>query len=150
MASNSIREQIIVAEKAVLETLTTIKTVSRTRIAFSDLDTIANTQLPMLALVGKLPKPVDKLSSRQQGVPDKFISELGIDVYCYALANVDPDTMVSTLADDIWTQLFLDPTVGGLALETKITPEVQVGVWDPYIAFKMLCSITYIHGRGGI
>ena len=150
MALNSMREQILEGIKTKLGTVSSITTVKRVRPAFQDLDTIASTQMPLIAILGKLPKPVQKRSSRVQGIPDKFTSVLGVEVYCYALANVDPDSVVSDLADDIWASLFTDPLLGTLLIEFDVSPEVQVGIWDPYIVFRMNCSAKYIHTTGEI
>ena len=150
MALNSKREQILEAIKGKLTELSSITTVERVRPSFDDLDSIANTQLPLIAIVGKLPKPVQKLSSRVQGQPDKFVSALGVEVICYAMDNVTPDSTVSNLADDIGAKLFEDPTYNKLLQKIEVDPEVQIGIWDPYVVFKMVCSATYIHGTGGI
>jgi hypothetical protein len=146
------REEILEALKEDLGTLSSIKTVDRVRPEFANLDQIANTELPKIALVGMLPKPVQKLSNRKQGRVDLLISELNFRVYCYALDNTKTaDTTVSTLANAIWVKLW---EVLNLGLDyvqgVDVVPNVEVGIWDPYIVFRMDGTITYKHDTGGI
>lgn len=151
MASNSRREQLLVLLTNKLGELSEIKTVQRVRPVFADLDSIASTQLPMIAVVGRLPSPVQKKQGRKQNDPEIFISKLGIDLYFYGLANEDPDTWVSYYADDIWSKLYEAPTFGKKwVLELTVTPEVEVGIFDPYIVFRIICTLTYLHTVGGI
>ena len=151
MAVNSKRERVLNTVKDNLDQLPSISTVQRVRPQFADLEGIAATQLPMIAVVGKLPKPVEKRSARVQGDVDKFVSELGVELYCYLLANVEPDSAISDIADDIWKKLWESPTLGfKWVLELSVTPEVQVGMWDPYAVFKIDCQYKYVHDTGGI
>jgi len=156
MAENSKRELIILELISNLEDISSINAVERIRPSFADLGNFADTQLPLVAVVGKLPKPVPKRSGRTTGKMDKFISDLEIDLFCYAMDNVNPDSKVSDLADDLWTKIYSDPTLitddypKGLTLEVVVMPEIQVGIWDPYVVFKMVCTYKYIHGTGGI
>ena len=39
---------------------------------------------------------------------------------------------------------------GGLAIETRVLPDAQIGIWDPYVAFKFLVEVHYVHTLGGI
>jgi hypothetical protein len=152
VAENSKREQMLEALRLLFEDLDSLKTVQRIRPSFADLGNFASTQLPVLALVAGLPKPQEKWSGRVQGTPDKFRSVLVCEMYVYALANVDPDSMVSNLADDIWAKLYSLPNLGmpNTVLQVEIEPTVSVGHFDPYVVFKMDAHITYIHGTGGI
>lgn len=160
MAEDSLREQIIVANLDKLKELITIKTFQRVRPAFNDLGNFSGEQFPVIATHAGLPKPVEKVSSREPGRVDLFRSELLISLFCYAMENVDPDTKISDLADDIWAKLYEDVTLEafgtnphtnqGLTLGLAISPEVQTGIWDPYIVFRMDCTYTYVHGTGGI
>lgn len=152
MAENSKREQILEAIRLLFEDLDSIKTVQRVRPSFADLGNFASTQLPVMALVGGLPKPQEKWSGRVQGTVDKFRSKLVCEIYLYALANVDPDTTVSDLADDIWATLYSKPNLDlpNTVLGVEIEPTISVGHFDPYIVFKMDAHINYLHGIGGI
>lgn len=156
MATNSKREQILEKLVDLIEDIPAISTVQRVRPAFTDLENFAGPQFPMVAVVGKLPSPLPHVAGRRTGLHDQFISALEIELYCYALENVEPDSKISDLADDLWAKLHSDPTLitddypGGLTLEVRISPEVQVGIWDPYIVFKMTCTYKYVHGTGGI
>lgn len=150
MAENSVREQLIEAVKTQIETLTAIKTIKRIQPTFNDISTMSGPQMPLIALVGQMPVPTQKVSGRAAGRADKFRSKLPVDVFCYAMDNDSPDTLTSDLADDIWRVLHEDQTWGGLAVATKVIPELKVGRIQPFIMFKMLCEIEYIHGIGGI
>jgi hypothetical protein len=151
MATNSKRETMLNTVKDNLGQLPCIHTVQRVRPQFADLEGIPSTQMPMIAVVGRLPKPVEKRSARVQGDVDKFVSMLGVELYCYALANVDPDSVISDLADEIWRKLWESPTLEfEWVLELSVTPEVQVGIWDPYVVFKIDCQYKYVHDTGGI
>lgn len=152
MALNSKREQILTKIEAELTGLDSIKTVDRVMPnGLSDLENYAATQLPLAAVMGKLPDPEYKISTRTGHTIDKVTSKLGIDVYVYAEDNVAPDSTVSRLADDVWRQLLADETHGfRWVTGTIIHPEVNVAVWAPYCAFNMLIDITYLHDKGGI
>lgn len=151
MAANSKRELAIARIVSKLEELTSLFFVDRKPITgISDLQAYAQTQLPMAAVMGRMPVPVTKKSDQRRAL-DKVISVLGIDVVVYALDNVTPDTTISSLADDIWVKLYDDITQGyKWIIDTEITPEANIAVWDPYVAFSMLVNITYIHDKGGI
>ena len=156
MADNSKRELIILELISNIEDISSIVTVERVRPSFADLGNFAETQLPLVAVVGKLPKPFPKRSGRQTGVVDKFVSDLEIDLFCYAMDNVNPDSKVSDLVDDLWAKIYSDPTLitddylDGLTLQVEVMPEIQIGVWDPYVIFKIVCTYKYVHGTGGI
>lgn len=150
MAENSIREQLIEAVKAQVETLTSIVTVKRIQPTFNDLSTMSGPQLPLIAIVGQMPVPIQKIFRRTAGGVEKFRSKLPVDVFCYAMDNDTPDTLTSDLADDIWRVLHADQTWGSLAIATEVIPELKVGRVAPFIMFKMLCEIEYIHSGGGI
>jgi hypothetical protein len=135
-----------------LEELNSIKTVDRVMPGgLSDLEQYAATQLPLAAVVGKLPDPTYKMSARNVHTIDMVTSVLGVNLFVYAEDNVTPDTTVSTLADDIWAKLLADETHGfKWVLSTLIHPDVNVAVWAPYCAFNMLVNVTYLHDKGGI
>lgn len=152
MALNSKRERILTKIVTELEALDTIKTVDRVMPnGISELEGYAATQLPLAAVVGNLPRPEYKMSTRTGHTVDKVTSELGINVFVYAEDNVTPDSTVSQLADDIWRQMLADETHGfKWVTRTWIVPEVNVAVWAPYCAFNMLVNVTYLHDKGGI
>lgn len=150
MAVNSKRERIITKIAQDLNTVSALKMVQRRKAAYEDLAQFANTQMPLAAIVGKLPSPVQKLSARSQGQVDKFISSLDMDIYVYMLANEDSDTLISSMVDDLWVKLYDDETKGGLTLSTEVLPDLEIGEWDPYVAFKIVCRVTYQHTTGGI
>ena len=153
MALNSKREQIMLAVVAKLNTLTGILKVSRRRPTLEQLTSIANTELPQIAVTAGLPVPNPHFD--EQGRlkrRDLFISELGVEVVFYDMLYDDDsyDATISSFADDLWVALNSDQTWGGLAVETEIEPDSDITVYDPYLAFRMKLTIKYIHGIGGI
>jgi len=151
MSANSKRELIILDFVSKLGTIPTIATVERKKPQLNELDGIAETQLPMAVVLGKLPVPQEiKWSSREQGVPDYFISDLDVEVLVYGRDNVTPDSSISNFADDIWEKLYSDPTIGGLIRLLQIKPDVDTLIYDPYFMFRMVCTVTYQHQTGGI
>lgn len=135
-----------------LEGLRSIRFVDRKQPhGVSELQAYPQTQLPLAVVMGRLPAPTYKVSTRNGHTVDLVRSVLGVDIIVYALNNVDPDSTISELADDVWARMFEDETHGfKWVLGTEVVPETNVGVWDPYCAFSMLVNITYIHGKGGI
>lgn len=152
MAHNSKREQLLAKIVSELEELNSIKTVDRVMPGgLSDLEQYAATQLPLAAVMGKLPDPTYKITTRTGHTVDKVTSVLGVNLFVYAQDNVSPDTTVSMLADDVWAKLLADETHGfKWVTGTQIVPDVNVAVWSPYCAFNMLVNITYLHDKGGI
>lgn len=160
MADNSKREQII---QYWVDKFEADDTVAKRRFAkvqrlmpkFADMGSIAETMLPLLAIVAKLPKPVEHKKSRAPGgTGDYFISALEVEFIVYFMDNEEPDKMISDLADDIWATLYGDTTSGSkpddLTLGLTVMPEPVIGMWDPYVVFKMVCSFSYYHTTGGI
>lgn len=149
MATNSKREQIIVANKTLVESISSISTVTRTLQDYSDLQEYASTQFPVCAVVGRLPKFDEKLS-RRTCVVDKVKAELKIDFYVYIHANVNPDTQVSTIADDLFAKLYTDQTRGNLVTKTLVKLEENLNYWSPFVAFKGTVIHEYYHDTTGI
>jgi len=150
MAANSMREQIIVYVKGKVEELASIKTVSRVRQTYSQLQQFAVTQLPLVAVVGRLPHPVEKVSSRTKVKIDLIISELLIDLYVYFQDNVTPDETLSNLLDDLWVKLYSDEAMGNLVISTLLSVDEQPEYWEPFVAFRMMVKVKYKHTTGGI
>ena len=150
MTANSKREQIIVAVKAELTAISAFKSVVRRLPTKEDLENFAITQLPVIAVVAGLPKPVEHIVTRQPGAQDVFVSDLSIRLFGYFQNNKDPDTELSSHVDDIWVALYADPTKGGLTLKTTLKPEIYTDFWDPYYAFMIEAILKYKHTTGGI
>lgn len=149
MADNSKRERIIVADKQLIETMSSIKTVERRLPSYSDLQSFASTQLPVAAIVGRIPKPTNHVSKRD-GQVDQCVSILNVDVYVFLQENKNADTQISSLLDDFWSTLYSDPTRGGLAMFLELIAEENIETWSPFVAFKITCSHKYQHTTGGI
>ena len=150
MAANSMREQIIVYVQNKVTELSSIKTVSRVKQTYSDLQQFAITQLPLIAVVGRLPQPVEKVSSRTRVNIDLIISELPIDLYVYFQDKVNPDETLSNLLDDLWSKLYEDEEMGGLVTSTLLTADEEPEYWEPFVAFRMMVRVKYKHTTGGI
>jgi len=150
MAANSKREQIIVSVKEDLETIPSIATVKRSLPTLKDLENFAVTQFPVIAMVAGLPVPRPHVVGRRTAGKDVFISDLNISLYCYFQDNVEPDTQLSNILDDLWATLYADPTRGELAIGTTLKPEFYRGYWEPFYAFRVDVVIQYSHKTGGI
>ncbi len=149
MAANSKREQLILSDVAILEALTVIKTTKRTVQSYSDLQTFANTQLPVAAVVGGLPVTDDHLSGRRPRV-DYIVSDLKIDIHVYIQANENQDMQVSDMLDDLWAALYANPNRNGLCMLTQLAATANYEYWSPYVAFKLSCIHKYQHTTEGI
>jgi len=146
MALNSVREQII---NHVVSTLTGVESLSYVnRRRMTDLDelkSVPTTQLPYISVTGGLPEPQQKQSGRRYGNVEVVRSMLAVEIVCYQLAPVDPDTVLSNLLDDIWSALYADQTRGGIALGTELIPQVEPVFIQPYILFRVVCNVSYMH-----
>lgn len=153
MAPNSRRERIIVYVVDQLETLASINTVVRRMPSLSELEDFALPQLPVAAVIGRMPTPatagIATHISRRTSV-DIIVSELVIDVLVYAQDLGTPDTTVSDLADDLWALLYADQRMGGLVVETRLELEEETLYWHPYVAFRLSVRVKYKHDTGGI
>ena len=153
MASDSKRERLIVSVVQALKGLADVKEIRRQRPDLDQLKELPNTLLPLLAVTAGLPVPDRHWNERQPTrTADMFKSDLLVEAVLYDLLYEDSeyDSRVSSLADDMWVILHADQTWGKLAVQTTVDPDAEVAVWDPYLAFKMKLTITYIHGIGGI
>ena len=159
MAEDSKRERIIqywVDKFTAGDTERTarFKTVRRTRPELAEMKNFSGPELPVLAIVAKLPKPVEHKKSRSPGGADFFVSILSIDFIVFAMDNENPDKLVSDLADDLWVTIYSDPTTGSgndaLTAGVSVSPEPMVGQWPPLLAFKMIADFSYYHTTGGI
>ena len=87
MAKDSIREQIIISHEKILTSLRSIRTVTRVKLSYSDLQQFAVTQFPLVAVVAGLPVPDNKWSSRKREDIDIIISSLSIQNFVYVQIN---------------------------------------------------------------
>lgn len=154
MTTTSKREQIIEYAVSLIDELDSIKTVERVMQNYSDLENFADTQIPVAAVVGGLPIPVPKMSSKGMSDVDLIISDMVIKIRVYGLDRVNPDTLVSNLADDVWAKLYSDQQFGegraGLILGLTLAFDGDPQYWEPYVAFQTNCTVRYKHNRGGI
>jgi len=149
MAANSKRERIVQQVVTELEAVSSVTTVIRKLPTYEDLGKFALTQLPVVAVVAGLPVPIPHPATRGTG-KDIFLSELALSLYCYFQDNVNPDSTLSTLLDDLWAKLYTDQEKAGLALGTVLKPTAHQDYWHPFYAFRLDAIITYTHGIGGI
>ena len=149
----AIREQLILADKAIVETVDFIKTVKRSMMKYEDLKKFASTQIPVGAVVGMLPKAEHyHRSGRQREIIDKIQSSLIVDIFVY-FQNTTVDTMdteVSEHANTLFAALFADSSRGDLCLETTVDIKPDYAYWDPFVAFTVQVSHLYVHTTGGI
>lgn len=146
MALNSVREQIINHVVTTLESVESLSKVNRRRMTdLDELQSVPTTQLPYISVTGGLPEPIQKQSGRRYGNVEVVKSILTVEIVCYHLAPVDPDTVLSNLLDDVWAALYVDQTRGGIALGTELIPQVEPVFIQPYILFRVVCNVTYLH-----
>lgn len=150
MAENSIRERLIISDMAITQNITAISTVVRTIQTYSDLQSFAITQFPVAAIVGRLPIPTNKFSSRVKSVIDQFISRLRVDLYIYFMNNENSDSQLSNLLDDMWVALHSNPSRNDLCLTTRLEMTEDIQIYAPYGAFRVTCLHEYKHDIGGI
>lgn len=150
MAENSIREQLILSDIAIAESISAISVVVRTIQTYSDLQSFAITQFPVAAIVGRLPIPANKFSGRIKSSIDQVISNLRVDLYVYFMNNENSDSMLSNLLDDMWVALHTNPTRNNLCLTTRLEMTEDIQIYAPYGAFRITCVHEYKHDTGGI
>lgn len=149
MAANSKREQIILTDKALVETVGPLKSILRVMPQKSELDSFAQTQFPVAAVVGRLPIPLEKRSGRTPDM-DQIISELKVDIFVYLQVNDNVDSEISDLADSLFGALYKDQQRGNLCIETLVKINEKTNVWAPFAAFQITAIHKYVHGIGGI
>ena len=144
MAQNSIRERILENIRQTVEETDVFKTVLR--VFTKDIDSFAETQFPVAVIEGGLPDPSPHFSkTKTGGIPAQFKSMLPVWIYVFAKENINPDSVISDLSDELWKGLYADPKRGGLALATVIQPETNVMILPPYVRFGFKCDVYYIH-----
>lgn len=151
MADNSKRERLIIANKDLIDSVETIKTVLRVRPTYSDLQNFAQTQFPVAAIVGRLPVPEPKDDTRT-GTHEQFIMELKVDAFIYLQVNDDADTEISDFADDLWEVLLSADQKRGMkeCFFTEVTLHEKIHVYRPFAAFQVTITHKYITDTGGI
>ena len=146
MAANSTREQIIDNIVDTLSGVSSLASINRKRMTDMDeLTSVPTTQLPYISVMGGLPEPIQKQSGRRYGNVEVIKSNLAVEIVCYQLAHNDPDVVLSDLLDDIWASLYTDQTRGGVALSTELIPQVEPVFIIPYILFRVVCNVVYLH-----
>ena len=146
MAGNSIREQILDNIVDTLDGVSALAVTKRRRMTdIDELKSVPTTQLPYVSVTGGLPEPIQKQSGRRYGNVQIVKSVLAVEIVCYQLAPVNPDVVLSDLLDDIWAALYVDQTRGGVALDTELIPQVEPVYIQPYILFRVVCNVTYLH-----
>jgi hypothetical protein len=149
-AIDTIRERIILFLVAQINEITAIEKVVRRMPSYSDLTSFSSRQFPAVAVIGRLPVPVEKHRSRDGDV-DRVKSSLRTDIYVYFQDKEDPDSTISNLMNELWKKLYTDQTKGGLCLSTELKPNPNPTEYmDPYGAFALGVDNVYIHTPGGI
>jgi hypothetical protein len=144
------REKLAVIHTRMLEKMSTIKTVIRTQPSYDDLQNFANTQFPLVAVVVGLPDVDEKMSDRVNSDVDVIMSELKVTNTVYIKENKDPDTHLSKVAQEVFKKLYSNRTYDNFAKKTILKFELEPEYWHPYLAFRIVSTITYHHIVGGI
>ena len=153
MAANSIREQILVEVKTVLESVTAVGSVKRKVVAsVLELKGIPSPLFPVVCMTAGLPVPKGGgyVTLRESGQSSKIRSILSINLRTYGLDKLEPDTAISILAEDIWDELYDDPTVDGLAESVTVKLQRETLFFEPFYRFDMIYDVEYIHDTDGI
>jgi len=150
MATDSVREQILVWDEALLNSMGVIQSVARKMPDMATLKNFAITQFPIVAIVGRLPVPVEHVKGRKPGGVDLIKFRMKVDLFVYIQDAKTPDTTISNLADDIWAKLYSDQTKGGLVTEVKVGLVEGTEYWDPFAAFQITDNSIYYRNTGGI
>ena len=153
MAANSIREQILVEVKTVLESVTAVGSVKRKVVAsVLELKGIPSPLFPVVCMTAGLPVPKGGgyVTLRESGQSSKIRSILSINLRTYGLDKLVPDTAISILAEDIWDELYDDPTVDGLAESVTVKLQRETLFFEPFYRFDMIYDVEYIHDTDGI
>lgn len=152
MALNSKREQIILADLAIVKAISSIKYTLRAVPAWQDLSTkFSSAQFPACAVVGRMPTPLNLHRATRCRI-DNITDELKVDVYTYIFQNVEEqvDADISNYADDIYAALYTDQTRGGLVTKSEVSIYEENNYFNPYGAFKITVRHEYVHGTEGI
>jgi len=153
VAANSIREQILVEVKTVLESVTAVGSVKRKVVAsVLELKGIPSPLFPVVCMTAGLPVPKGGgyVTLRESGQSSNLRSILSINLRTYGLDKSAPDTAISTLAEDIWDKLYADPTVDSLAESVTVKFQRQTLFFEPFYRFDMVYDVEYIHNTDGI
>jgi hypothetical protein len=153
MAANSIREQILLRVKTVLEAVTVVGSVKRKVISsFVELKDIPFPSFPVVFMTAGLPVPKNGgyVTLRESSQSSKVRSVLSINLRTYGLDKSDPDSAVSTVAEDIWDALYADPTVNSLAEAVTVIPIRDTMFFEPFYRFDMIYNVEYIHDTDNI
>jgi len=153
VAANSIREQILVEVKTVLESVTAVGSVKRKVVAsVLELKGIPSPLFPVVCMTAGLPVPKGGgyVTLRESGQSSKIRSILSINLRTYGLDKLEPDTAISILAEDIWDELYDDPTVDGLAESVTVKLQRETLFFEPFYRFDMIYDVEYIHDTDGI
>lgn len=148
MATNSIREQIILQVKTVLEGVSAVNLVRRKVIAsLTELHEIPFPSFPVVCISAGLPVPLNGAYVKLREIGDfaKVRSLLSINLRTYGIDRESPDTAISSLAEDIWDALYADPTVNSKAEGVRVIPIKDVLFIEPFYRFDMIYEVEYIH-----
>ena len=122
MASDRKREQLLVKVEGICKDIICLNTVQRKPImSIAELEEFSAPQLPVLVVFGGLPVPGEKMSSRRPNM-DQSLSTLSVSLIAYIMDNVEPDSTISYVADELWVALLDDATPEA---ETKPAPAAK-------------------------
>jgi hypothetical protein len=150
---NCEREQLILAIERKLKELDAFKKVERRKFGYDELYNFASPEFPVLAIVGGLPIP----DMKQSGMADSSAckasqSTLAVTCNVFLRESSDADTAVSEFAQRLWVKAHETPKWGRKSVVSSV---VTFGSGDPeflepFVMFRIIITITYVHGTGGI
>jgi hypothetical protein len=154
MAKNSKADRIVEVIKEALESLSSLKKVTRTPPIFNEegqFEGVSATQMPIAFVVGGLPN-VQSQNHRKK----TFKSSLPVGIMVFIEDNVTPGQALYEVADDIWT-LLMDQNqdekgsyFDGLVYQFEVTPEQVINISPPYTSFRFDIDVVYFHTNGSI
>ena len=157
MSLNNIREKIILAVIKKIESLSSIQSVIRNLPEdIRELGSVADTQIPLVSITAKLPKPEEGSHKNTRSTEifiDSYQSILDISITCFYMEtmSIPLDSIKGDLADDIFAALNENQTfgLGRVITDFKILNDIVEGFWKPYGAFQYTLRLKYLHSTGG-
>ncbi len=151
MTTESIANNIVKQVVTLLSGLDSLKTVTRRPPAQGEFEQFSAAQLPLAVVMGGMP-------ARQEEDPRalNFISALPISIQVFISNNVDPNSEMYDVADDIWAALMTLPRddrnayFNGLAQSITAVPQPVQNYAPPYASFGYDLEVTYTHSNKGI
>jgi len=145
------REEALNFIDSLISAMDEFKTVERKRLEYSALERYANTQFPVVSIVGSLPDFINKRETRTKNeIVEVITSKLTVEFYVYFQDNVTPDTSISTYASLLFAKLYANQSLGGVVQSSVLKFGRTPQYWEPYVAFNLTAEYSYFQLTGGI